>query len=431
MPPDQPLLPLRRHLLPGELTTAGTRTRARRTVRDWCVDVLLFGCSLLLLLAVLGAEDELRPDWLRELDTPLGVAACLSLWLRRRHPLGVAIAALPAAALSDTAIGALIVIVFNIALRLPWRLALLMLALHIAVAVPLLVLYVVPDDDGRAVTITFLALYLGFFAWGSAARARRQLVVRLREDAVRARADHERRLTDVRRAERRAIAREMHDVLAHRVSLLSVHAGALAYRTRQSVAGRGAALDEEEIAQSATVIRDNAHQALEELREVLHVLREDEGEESPEGGEGPSASAVPGGIARPQPDLERIGELVAEARAAGQEIVLDDALPPDPEPPLRPQLQRSVYRVVQEGLTNARKHAAGRPVRIRLGGGPGDGVTVRVTTPLPGRAAASAIPGAGAGLTGLSERLEIEGGRLRYGPQEGVFTLLAWLPWPV
>ncbi|MBO8202836.1 histidine kinase [Streptomyces smyrnaeus] len=442
-----PTSALARRLLPGELTAGGTPRpeRVRRSARDWAVDVLLFAWAVLC-WAVLFEQVESKtylPGWLVALDPPLGALACLSLWLRRRWPLGVALAAVPAAALTDTVVGALAVIIFNLALRIPPRAAALVLLLHLAATLPYVLFYGVPHEERWTVAVFVLIFYLLFFTWGSATRARRQLVLKLREDAVRAQADHERRLADVRRAERRAIAREMHDVLAHRVSLLSVHAGALAYRTRRTAAGEGAALDDSEIAESATVIRDNAHQALEELRDVLHVLREDEKEEAPCPGGRPGEPGGSGAVgtsdgARPQPDLTRLGELVDEARAAGQTVRFDQELPErvDGEGgwPLRPQLQRTAYRAVQEGLTNARKHAPGSPVQVRVAGTVGEELTVRVSNPLPGarepRRGEAVIPGAGAGLTGLRERLEIEGGTLAYGPENGRFTLLARLPWP-
>ncbi|GAA2623037.1 sensor histidine kinase [Streptomyces axinellae] len=418
-----------RRLLPGELTTLGPHSRGRRSARDWAVDVAVFAwaalCWALLYDGV--ADKTYLPHWMLQADAPLGAVACLSLWVRRRWPVGVALAVLPAAVVSDTVIGALTAIVFNLVLRVPPRTAMAVLLLHLGLALPFVYFVAAPEADRWVTVALVLALYVIAYTWGSAARVRRQLVLKLREDALRARADHERRLGDARRAERRAIAREMHDVLAHRVSLLSVHAGALAYRTKQTAAGKGSALDDAEIAESATVIRDNAHQALEELREVLHVLREEEAEK------GEREPGAAGGVT-PQPGLDRVGALVDEARAAGQPVQLDLGLDPTPDAegthPLRPQLQRTVYRAIQEGLTNARKHAPGAQVHIVVTGSPGDELTVRVSNPLPTGPAASGIPGAGAGLTGLRERLEIEGGTLQHGTADGLFTLRARLPWP-
>ena len=191
--------------------------------------------------------------------------------------------------------------------------------------------------------------------WGIAVRARRQLMVNLRREADRQRREHELRLAQTRRAERARIAREMHDVLAHRISLLSVHAGALAYRTQQAEAGAGAALTAEEISQAVTVIRDNAHQALVELKEVLTVLRADEDDEAS------SAAAPP-----PRPGRSAApGRGGARRRAAGGV----ERGPGLARRPPRAQEQRTVYRVVQEGLTNARKHAPGAAVTVRVRAG--------------------------------------------------------------
>ena len=162
--------------------------------------------------------------------------------------------------------------------------------------------------------------------WGLFVRARRELVRSLRAQADRAG-------DEARAAERQRIAREMHDVLAHRLSLLSVHAGALEFRPDAPA---------EEVAEAAGVIRESARAALEELREVIGVLREEER------GDGPPEP--------PQPALADLPALVEESRAAGMrltaQIELGDVAPP-------PALGRTAYRIVQEGLTNARKHAPG------------------------------------------------------------------------
>ncbi|UGY92143.1 sensor histidine kinase [Streptomyces gobiensis] len=434
MTDSSPQTSVPRSLLPGELAAAsgpppagaggGGDERVRRTTRDWVVDSLLFCWAVLwwavLLLAV--QDYDYLPAWQRAIDAPLGALACLALWWRRRFPLAVALIGLPAGAITNSAFGALMVIILNLAMRVPWRPALLVLCLYIAASAPYVLLYSVPYEGGWSTAAFVLAYYLVFFAWGTAISARRRLVLKLHEDARRERQDHARRLTDTRRAERAAIAREMHDVLAHRISLLSVHAGALAYRTKQSAAGAGPALGDAEVAESAQVIRDNAHQALDELREVLHVLRADEDEPDAD-----AATAVP---APPQPQLVGITGMVDEARAAGQQIDFRDGITDQPIDTLRPQLQRTVYRVVQEGLTNARKHAPGAQVTIQLAGAPGTDLTVRVSNPLPAGVTAPEIPGAGAGLTGLRERVELDGGTLEHGSTDGTFTLWARLRWP-
>jgi signal transduction histidine kinase len=93
---------------------------------------------------------------------------------------------------------------------------------------------------------------------------------------------------------------------------------------------------------------------------------------------------------------------------------------------------RTAYRVVQEGLTNARKHAPGQPVTVTLGGGPGAGLDVSVVNPASQASAGPAfpVPGSGTGLIGLTERLELAGGGLDWRNSDGEFRLRAWLPWP-
>ena len=242
------------------------------------------------------------------------------------------------------------------------------------------------------------------FGWGILVRARREMVVSLRERAERLEAEQQRSAELAREAERRRIAREMHDVLAHRLSLLSVHAGALEFRPDAPAA---------EISEAAGVIRTSAAAALDELRQVITVLRED------------TASTEP-----PPPTLVRLPALLEESRAAGMsvrahlDVAGTESLPA--------ALGRTAYRVVQEGLTNARKHSPGAPVDVTVAGsGPG-GLIVEVISHSRSRAAATDMPapaGAGAGLIGLAERLALIGGNLEHGARtDGDFVLRATVP---
>ena len=219
--------------------------------------------------------------------------------------------------------------------------------------------------------------------------ARRALLESLRDQADRAVA--ERRLHDeqARAAERTRIAREMHDVLAHKVSLIALHAGAL------ELTADGPSKD------SAGLIRVTAREALQELRYVLGILRE-----STEDG--------------PAPD---VSELVRVATEAGQRVELRDDAPPLPAP-----TARVVHRVVQEGLTNARKHAPGATVTVTVTGQPDGTVEVTVDNGASQRAALD-LPGTGAGLIGLAERVRLVGGTLHSGPHEHGWRLRAALPW--
>jgi signal transduction histidine kinase len=278
--------------------------------------------------------------------------------------------------------------------------------------------------------------YAALVGWGTLIRANRALISSLRDRAERAEADQARRVAEARAAERTRIAREMHDVLAHRLSLLATYAGALAYRPDAPP---------DQLSRAAEVIRGGAHQALDELREVIGVLRDDElPDPAGAGGAGGGGGAGghgdgPAGM-RPMPGIADLPRLAEESRAAGMRVEVD-GIEADGLSCLPDVAGRTVYRVVQEGLTNVRKHAPGAAARVTLDGGPGAGLNVTVVNRLPpsrklavgpdsGARAAAPIPGTGTGLIGLSERLELAGGTLESGARGGEFLLHAWLPWP-
>ncbi|MET7460961.1 histidine kinase [Nonomuraea sp. NPDC005501] len=247
--------------------------------------------------------------------------------------------------------------------------------------------------------------YGAMLGWGALARSRRALLISLRQRARRAEAEQGRRVAEARMAERRKLAGEMHDVLAHRLSLVATHAGALEYRPDSSP---------EQLARAAGVVRAGVHQALEELRQVINLLREDgEGEDG-----GPE----------PRPTLADLPRLVTEAREAGEQVRLRDEVADALTLPAA--TGRTAYRVVQEALTNARKHAAGRPVEVLLRGGPGARLLIDVHNPMPEAGAAPTSPGSGTGLVGLTERVRLAGGRLDHQVVDGRFRLRASLPWP-
>ncbi|GGQ14755.1 two-component sensor histidine kinase [Streptosporangium pseudovulgare] len=246
------------------------------------------------------------------------------------------------------------------------------------------------------------ATYGALLGWGALARSRRALLISLHERARRAETEQGRRIAEARMAERRTLAREMHDVLAHRLSLVATHAGALEYRPDSSP---------DQLARAAGVVRSGVHQALEELRQVIGLLREeddllDERE--------------------PWPTLADLPRLVAEAREAGQDVRVSDETAGAVPPPAG----RTGYRVVQEGLTNARKHAPGQPVEVLLRGAPGTPLLITVTNPMPPPGAAPASPSSGTGLVGLTERVRLAEGQLDHHSTGGRFRLHARLPWP-
>jgi signal transduction histidine kinase len=223
---------------------------------------------------------------------------------------------------------------------------------------------------------------------------------------VRAEREQQLRVQQARDLERTRIAREMHDVLAHRLSLLSMHAGALEFRPDAPPA---------EVAQAAGVVRASARQALEDLREVIGVLRD--------GTDGDAGT-------RPLPTLGDLPALVEESRRAGVRVRAEYRVTDLAEVPLA--TGRTAYRVVQEGLTNVRKHAPGTVATVQVEGGPGLGLTVEVRNPPPaGTEHAVPLPGAGTGLVGLLERISLSSGRLEHGwTADGDFRLRATLPWP-
>ncbi|NEC07878.1 histidine kinase [Streptomyces sp. SID7909] len=380
------------------------RGRSRRTLRDWVVDLTAFLCAAGIGLATLATieADPTTSDTFVLVDSLVGAAACCALWFRRRWPVGLAVALTLLSTVEPVAAGALLVALFSLAVHRPFRPVALVGAGALAVAPVQPYLRPDPNTSFLASTIIGLLLILLVLSWGMIVRSRRQLVVSLRERAVRAETEAALRAEQAQRLAREEIAREMHDVLAHRLTLLSVHAGALEFRPDAPPA---------EVARAAGVIRDSAHEALQDLREIIGVLR---GPRDRDGN-------------RPQPTLATLDALVAESREAGMKVTLDNRLAdPDAVPAAS---GRTVYRIAQEALTNARKHAPGTEVTVAVTGGPGQGITVEVRNPAPTEPF-TPVPGSGQGLIGLTERATLAGGRLDHGPAPGGgFAVRAWLPW--
>ncbi|TDD11788.1 sensor histidine kinase [Nonomuraea deserti] len=246
--------------------------------------------------------------------------------------------------------------------------------------------------------------YGALLGWGALARSRRALLESLRERARRAEAEQGRRIAEARMAERRRLARDMHDVLAHRLSLVATHAGALEFRPDSSP---------EQLARAAGVIRAGVHQALEELRQVIGLLREQDDQPDE---------------LRPRPDLADLPGLITDARRADQAVRLHEEVTDVAALPAA--ASQTAYRVVQEGLTNARKHAPGQPIEVLLRGAPGTPLLIDIRNPLPPADAAPLAPGSGLGLVGLTERVRLAGGQLDHQSTGGEFRLQARLPWP-
>ncbi|MDB1087216.1 histidine kinase [Streptomyces sp. ACA25] len=309
-------------------------------------------------------------------------------------------------------------------------------------------------DAPHAAPLWFTLLVASLFAivsvvppvlLGMYVRARRRLVESLRERAdglerelalLAERAEE--RAEWARREERTRIAREMHDVVAHRVSLMVVHAAAL-----QAVALR----DPQQASKNAELVGDMGRQALTELRTMLGVLRTEDRKPVRTGPAGPgedSGAGVPGvprqverQVAGPPvtdrvegPSLGELAALVEQSRDAG--MVVELAV--EGEPRLYgAHVERTAFRLVQEALTNVHKHASGAEVRVRVAHRAGEvAVLVQNEAPAgaePGSEAGMGLPSGGNGLLGMRERVSALGGGFVSGPTEaGGFRVSAVIP---
>ena len=250
---------------------------------------------------------------------------------------------------------------------------------------------------GGAALVVLLPGALG--AW---ARTRAELLAALTERAERAEAERELMAREAVLSERTRIAREMHDAVGHRVSLMVLQAGAIEM----------AAADAAKVEQLACNVQSAGRQALDELRQMVGVLRGGEvDEDAPLG---------------PQPALADLARLVADARKAG--MTVDLIADHDGAGPVDPAVGRATYRIVQEALTNAGKHAPGAEVRVTVDR-QGQDLVVRVVNGPPTTDAGSEVPGGGYGLVGLGERVRTLGGRLTAEPRlDGGFGVEAVLP---
>ncbi|WP_435975670.1 sensor histidine kinase [Streptomyces sp. Qhu_M48] len=334
---------------------------------------------------------------LGELSVAAAAVAGLSLAGRRRWPLAVTAVTVAAAGLWGPVLP-LLVALFHLASRGRTWLAVTGAAIALitnALAQPALSL-LATRSYGPALLLA-LAVALGMWA-GS----RRRLVEALAAQIEHLRIERELREQAARAAERSAIAAEMHDVLAHRLSLIALHTGVLATRKDPLPA---------QVTERLTLLRTASTDALNDLRDILGALR--------------SAPTRPFSPARPAPVLRSVEEVIEQARTAGQHI--ETAIEGTQEQ--APAAHRlAVSRLVQEALTNARKHAPDAPVRIRVDYGP-PATLIEVTNP-PGAPGAPPVP-SGFGLVGLRERVEALGGHLNAGPGgAGTWRLAARIPHP-
>ncbi|MFZ4175093.1 sensor histidine kinase [Streptomyces griseoincarnatus] len=211
--------------------------------------------------------------------------------------------------------------------------------------------------------------------------------------------------------ERQRIAQDMHDSLGHQLALIAVHAGAL--EVDPELGGRQR--------EGVGILREAARSAMRELREAVGILRVDtEGPTTPAPGPEPEAAPARGAAG--------VDALVASSRGAGAPVELrrrGDARP------LAPAADHAVYRIVQEGLTNAHKHAPGAPITVELRYEPDSLVVEVANAPVPdGTPPAPPAISGGQGLAGLGERARLVGGMVHSGPSpDGGFRLAGVLPY--
>jgi signal transduction histidine kinase len=297
-------------------------------------------------------------------------------------------------------------VLFLLALRVPTRVA------GGALAVTALVTYVLAGLVGGQVyrstglqAIVVLALVVLF---GAAFRGRREARSQLVEQAS---------LTEEERArrtlleERNRIARELHDVVAHHMSVISIQA---------QVAPHLVENPSDELKENLAGIRQNALEALTELRRVLGVLRS-ENPEDPYGLGAPGTGSAPHA---PQPTLDRLDALIENTRAAGLDVTSEVS---GEARPLAPGVELSAYRIIQEALSNALRHAPGSTVHVEVTHLP-NGLQLGVTNSRP-RQPAQPSPGTGHGLLGMRERAAMLGGHLSATRTfQGGFAIVAFLP---
>ncbi|MEV4298928.1 sensor histidine kinase [Microbispora rosea] len=282
-------------------------SRHRRTRRDRLVDTAMF--VLAVAFGFYTSMERLHaaplpPAWLFTLDQIVSMLGCAALWLRRRWPVGLAVTLVALSAVFEMIAGPMLAALFSVAVHRRPRTSGMVFALSVLAAVVFTYLRPDPDMPPLALLTLGLALQGAAVGWGLFVHHRRRLVLAQRDRAARMETESRLRAEQVQHQVREAIAREIHDVLGHRLSLLSVHAGALEFNP-------GA--DPADVARAARVIRESAHQALQDLREVIGVLRAPTGE--------PSSPERPG-----LPTLADLEQLVAESGRAGMRVDLCDDL---------------------------------------------------------------------------------------------------------
>ncbi|WP_246074266.1 sensor histidine kinase [Nonomuraea terrae] len=370
--------------------------------RPWVVD-------LVVALAVFGYNLPIQVAYVPD-GSPIGVAVsaglCAPYVLRRKHPFAVfGVILLTACVQLVLGVGILpadIMLAFalyNVAVRFPWT-----ASLPAAGAVVLWSLVTVAprleEYDLSVFDLGLLVLVAVWaWTWGTTVRIRRDYVASLRERALQLEREREAQAMIAAAAERARIAREIHDIVSHSLSVVVLMAEGAALKVRS---------EPERAEQAMFTVRDTGRTALAEMRRMLDVLRDGE----------------PGSHA-PQPGIAQLDRLVKESRAAGLPVRMTVSGEPGD---LSEGLDLVVYRVVQEALTNARKHAGPRLRRVDVALRHREGeIEVRITD--DGQGVRDGPAADGHGLVGMRERVAAYGGTLRTGSRaDQGFEVVAVLP---
>ncbi|MER5344917.1 sensor histidine kinase [Streptomyces sp. NPDC056704] len=383
----------------------GWRRRGRAPSRT--LDVL--GVAVLCVLSVVAASvDPHEHEFvLRWSAVVLAAVGCSALLWRRRHPFGVLAVTIGCGVLfqmlgfreSPLVTSPVLASVYNVALRTDRRTAWTAAAVSAAILVGADAIWTSNSwlDPDKAAMVAWTALPA---AVGDGLRSRRAYVAAVEERAEHAERTREQEAQQRVAAERVRIARELHDIVAHHIALINAQAGVAVHLVDHRP---------EQILTALENIRDTSRSALDELRVTVGLLRQ---------------SDEPVALRDPMPGLAQVPALLASFERAG--LAVSDTWRGITEP-LEPAVDLAAYRIVQESLTNVRKHAGADHARLFLHY---HGERLTITVEDDGCAGPhDPHPGAGHGLIGMRERATTIGGTLYAGPRpEGGFTVTAELP---
>ncbi|MEE1784728.1 histidine kinase [Streptomyces sp. SP17BM10] len=372
----------------------------------------LLGGAVLIVFKVYDRPDDIP---LPAVVAPLLVMSALELVRRTRPVLAVSLGGLAFAGgiLAGSLLATTIMYTDLLYAAVIYGTARMSRVLHLTGGVTVLVLSTLAliyggTPSGLLVVVVSSLVFLAPVWTGDVVRKHRQEAEteRLRAEQTALLSEMDRREAVV--AERSRMARELHDVVANHLSAIAIHATGA-----QSVARRQRRAEDDPLVEVLAVIRENSVQGLAEMRRMIGLLR-DSG-----GGEADESYAAP--------DLAAVDALLTKARAAGRDVGLEFELSEHGERVEVPvPVGLAAYRIVQESLTNALKHAGPGLVRLRLDFGAQE---LRIAVDSPYRAEEGrGLPGARAGLVGMSERAGLLGGSFEAGPQDGNWSVRAVLP---